>query len=421
MSYFHRPGNEPVQVFMSLGINKNVLHFGTFNNQLKLCIVEEWGLANNPIEKAVFSLSKEETTMKVLALNSSPRGEGQSKTELLLNHLVQGMREAGAEVEVIDLRKKKIRYCAGCFTCWTKTPGLCIHQDDMTRELFPKWLASDLVVYASPLYHYTINASMKAFIERTLPVAQPFFEQDNDRTHHPLRHQPPKAVFLSVAGFPERAVFDQLSSWVRFVFGNNESLVAEIYRPAAESLSRLGEKTQEIFAALRQAGREIVEQLSVSPETMSRITQDTVEKKEDFPLLGNLFWKSCIAEGVTPREFDEKGLMPRPDTIETFLLLMSMGFNPEAAQDSKAVMQFNFSGEVEGPCYLKIENGGIVTGKGSAENPDVTIESPFELWMDILTRKADGQQMFMEQKYTVTGDLSLILKMGQLFGKQPGD
>ena len=75
--------------------------------------------------------------MKVLAVNSSPRGEGQSKTELLLNHLVQGMGEVGAEVEVVELRKKTIRYCAGCFTCWTKTPGLCIHQDDMSRELFP--------------------------------------------------------------------------------------------------------------------------------------------------------------------------------------------------------------------------------------------------------------------------------------------
>jgi len=47
--------------------------------------------------------------MKVLALNSSPRTGGQSKTELMLNHLVKGMREAGAEVEVVNLRKKKIK------------------------------------------------------------------------------------------------------------------------------------------------------------------------------------------------------------------------------------------------------------------------------------------------------------------------
>ena len=41
--------------------------------------------------------------MKVLALNSSPRGGGQSKTEIMLKSLVEGMVEAGAEVEVVDL------------------------------------------------------------------------------------------------------------------------------------------------------------------------------------------------------------------------------------------------------------------------------------------------------------------------------
>ncbi len=84
--------------------------------------------------------------MKVLALNSSPRKEGQSKTELMLKHLVNGMQEAGAAVETVHLRNKTIRNCAGCFTCWTKTPGICIHKDDMTKELFPRWLKADLVI-----------------------------------------------------------------------------------------------------------------------------------------------------------------------------------------------------------------------------------------------------------------------------------
>ena len=75
--------------------------------------------------------------MKILALNSSPLGYGESKTELKLNTLVEGMRSARAEVEVIDLQTKKVNNCAGCFSCWTKTPGTCIHKDDMTQELFP--------------------------------------------------------------------------------------------------------------------------------------------------------------------------------------------------------------------------------------------------------------------------------------------
>ena len=98
--------------------------------------------------------------MKILSINSSPRGGGQSKTELMLNHLVQGMLDAGGEVEVVNLRRKKIKNCIGCFTCWTKTPGTCIHKDDMTNEIFPKLLASDLVVYATPLYYHFMNGAM---------------------------------------------------------------------------------------------------------------------------------------------------------------------------------------------------------------------------------------------------------------------
>jgi multimeric flavodoxin WrbA len=375
---------------------------------------------SNEIKQSTVPLvQRKENTMNVLAINSSPRGEGQSKTELMLNHLVNGMREAGAEVEVVELRKKKVNNCIGCFTCWTKTPGVCIHKDDMTNELYPKWLESDLVVYATPLYHFTVNATMKAFIERTLPVLQPFLNERDGRTSHPLRIEPPRAVFLSVAGFPERGVFDQLSSWVNFIFGGNSMLVAEIYRASAESMtvSAFKDKTKDILDATTQAGREIVESMKISPAIMERITQDIIDDKEAFAKIANLMWKTCIAEGVTPVEFGEKGLTPRPDSIETFMLIMPMGFNAEAAGDTKATLEFNFTGETEGSCYFKIENGEIKAEMGEADNPDLAIEAPFEVWMDIMTGKADGQQMFMKQKYTVKGDLSLLLKMNTLFGR----
>jgi hypothetical protein len=286
----------------------------------------------------------------------------------------------------------------------------------MTKELFPKWLAADLVVYATPLYHYTVNGAMKTFIERTLPILQPFFEERDGVTKHPLRQPFPKAVFLSVAGFPEQSVFDQLSSWVQFIFGRHGNLVAEIYRSAAESLQYFA-KGRAILEAVQQAGREIVVDSAVAPETMALINEDFVDDKEKFRMMGNLFWKTCLAEKVTPKEFGEKGLLPRPDSLETFMILMPMGFNPEAAEGLKAVMQFHFSGEVEGDCYFRIENNQMTPVLGKAEKPDLTISSPFEIWMDLLTGKADGQQLFMEQKYQVSGDLSLLLRFKQLFGK----
>ncbi len=356
--------------------------------------------------------------MKVIALNSSARSEGISKTRLMLEALVKGMVEAGAEVEIIHLRDKKVKHCLGCFTCWTKTPGICVIKDDMTDEIFPKWLKADLAVYATPLYHYTVNATMKAFIERTLPVIEPFMIRESGLTHHPLRHLPPKAVFMSVAGFPESSVFDHLSSYARFLFG--KSLLAEIYRPAAEGMVQpeFREKMNDILDATVQAGRELIESMRISEPTMERITQTLGADLDSQAKMANAFWKTCIKEGVTPREFTEKRMIPRPDSIDTFLMIMSSGFNPKSAAGMSAVLQFNFSGEIEGICYLAIEDGRIEAREGASQNPDLTVETPFEIWMDIITGKADGQQMFMQQKYKTIGDITLLMRMKDLFGKR---
>jgi multimeric flavodoxin WrbA/putative sterol carrier protein len=365
---------------------------------------------------------KQETAMKVLAINSSPRRDGVSKTALMLDALVKGMRDAGAEVETIWLREKTVKNCIGCFTCWTKTPGVCVQKDDMTNELFPKWLEADLAVYATPLYHFTVNATMKTFIERTLPIAEPFFLRRDGKTYHPRRQDPPRAVVLSVAGFPEMSVFAQLSSYVNFLFGkrlNAKGLIAEIYRPAAESLNRpeLAETAKEILEATTQAGRELVQSFKISEATMERVTKPVGGDFDAHAKMANAFWKTCIREGVTPQEFSRKNMMPRPDSLDTFMMIMPMGFNAEYAAKTKAVIQFRFSGEVEGSCYFRIEDGKIEATAGDSDKPDLVVESPFEIWMDIMTGKADGQQMFMQQKYRTTGDLSLLMRMKDLFGK----
>lgn len=355
--------------------------------------------------------------MKVLALNSSPRSEGQSKTELMLSHLVDGMASAGADVEVINLRDKKIKRCVGCFTCWTKTPGVCIHKDDMSAELFDTFRLADMVVYASPLYHYTVNATMKAFIERTLPMIEPFFVNYDGRIVHPPRYPFPKAVVLSVAGFHDEEIFGPLSAWAKYLFGKR--LAAEIYRPGAEAMgaSREGARARRILSATVEAGKELVETGRVSEETMQRIREQSVQDLDVAYALGNLVWKNCIAEGVTLEEFMKKGLVPRPDSLETFMLVMAIAFNREAAGDIQATIQFNFSEAVDGSCYFTIGNGTIDPRSGQADKPSLTIDTPFDLWMDIVTGKADGQSLFMAEKYKVNGDMELLMRFDRLFGR----
>lgn len=76
--------------------------------------------------------------------------------------------------------------------------------------------------------------------------------------------------------------------------------------------------------------------------TLEILTQVIVEDKDMFQQIGNLFWKTCIAEGVTRKEFAEKGLIPRPDSIDSFMIIPTMGLNAEAAGDTSSTIQFNF-------------------------------------------------------------------------------
>lgn len=356
--------------------------------------------------------------MKVMAINSSLRaGSGESKTELMLNSLLEGMRQAGAEVDLVNLRDKKIRYCTGCFTCWTKTPGKCIHKDDMTNELFPQWLESDLAIYATPLFDFTITANMKTFIERILPALEPFMiEGENGATRHPVRHEMPASVMLSVAGFPEMHIFDPLSAWARYLF--KDSLKAEIYRPAAELMTTpLGKKkAPEILKATEQAGREIIEKGAVSDQTMQALTQPIADKNE-IAAMANMFWRTCIAQGITPKEASEQKLLPQPETLEDMVLLLPLGLNSEAAGDLEAVIQYDFSGSVEGTCHFSIAGGQMTGSVGPASEADLTIATDFNLWLDVMSGKVDGQEAFMQGKAQASGDLGLLMRFGQLFGQ----
>jgi putative sterol carrier protein len=149
---------------------------------------------------------------------------------------------------------------------------------------------------------------------------------------------------------------------------------------------------------------------------MNDINTSTMDFETLAPI-GNIFWQTCINEGVTPREFYKRNLIPRPDSIHTFLVMMQMAFNPRKASDFKGSYQFCFSGEVKGDCFFEIKNNKIAIGKGVIPEPDVTIKSPFEVWMDILTQKADGQKMFIEQKYQVEGDMTMLIKMREIFSR----
>lgn len=100
----------------------------------------------------------------ILILAGSPRKNGNSA--LLCHEFARGATEAGNEVELIFLRDKKIGYCQACYYC-KNHDGICIIKDDMA-EILDKMNDADVIVMASPVYFYSVDAQMKALIDRTV-------------------------------------------------------------------------------------------------------------------------------------------------------------------------------------------------------------------------------------------------------------
>ncbi len=101
---------------------------------------------------------------KVLIISASPRKGGNS--DLLCDQFILGAKEAGHNVEKIFLRNYKINYCLGCGVCNTK--HVCVQKDDM-KALLDKMVDADVVVLATPVYFYTMDAQLKTFIDRCVP------------------------------------------------------------------------------------------------------------------------------------------------------------------------------------------------------------------------------------------------------------
>lgn len=101
---------------------------------------------------------------KVLILSGSPRKGGNS--DILCDRFAKGAAEAGNAVEKIRVADKKIGYCHACYYCRDHA-GACAIKDDMA-EVLQKMIDADVIVLASPVYFYSIDAQLKAVIDRTV-------------------------------------------------------------------------------------------------------------------------------------------------------------------------------------------------------------------------------------------------------------
>lgn len=111
---------------------------------------------------------------QVLVLLGSPRKKGNST--VLAKEIIRGAESTGAKVETVYLNGLTIRPCQGCYACKKKGSSGCAVDDDM-QSIYPKLIASDAWVIASPVYWFSMSAQTKIFMDRCFALFNDFQEK----------------------------------------------------------------------------------------------------------------------------------------------------------------------------------------------------------------------------------------------------
>ena len=209
--------------------------------------------------------------MKALLVNGSPHTVKGVHVSML-DSFEEGLREAGSDVARINVYRQSIQPCRGCFTCWTKTPGECIQEDDM-KTLLPLVAQSDILTLATPVYVDGMTGPMKTFMDRLIPLLKGRVELRDDHIRHLVREdvKRSKVVLLSASGFAELDNFDALVAHVKAASRNlGREYAGEILFPGGWLLGG-SEAMDEVTGMVRSAGAELVEKGRIPGGLSSRM------------------------------------------------------------------------------------------------------------------------------------------------------
>ncbi len=285
-------------------------------------------------------------------------------------------------------------------------------------HLLPK-LRADLLVYAIPLYIYTVPGKVKDFFDRQLPLLEPFLIEKDGVSGHPRRDaaEPPKTFLISVAGFPERSHFDELVRWFEKI-GSHD--FGKILIGGSEPMSKdeLQGAYTEVYQQVEQAGFEVGQDGRMSAETEQAIldlTTQTPEQITQFHRTANAYWESLIPKEPKLRELKATAnaqLKVSDPGIASVMAGMAAQYNPKALPGLSAVIQFTLDDET---VHLLIQDERCRAYQGTHPEPDLTILTPQQVWLDISSGKIDGTKAFMDGLYTTEGDMKLLMKLDTMF------
>lgn len=232
--------------------------------------------------------------MRVLVLNGSPRRE-RSNTLQITNAFVSGFPE-DRERDTIHIYERDIKPCMGCFSCWTKTPGKCVIDDDM-REIYKKIESADIIIESFPLYFFGMPSGFKAMTDRCLPFMMPYLgteTEDGKASFHELRNDfmhDKRLVLISTCGYINaEPMYPALLKQYDLICGKGNYTAVLCPEGEIFGYDGLAERQRKAYLAdVAKAGAEYAEKFSLSEKTLASLAKPVLSAAS-FRMLTNSHW-----------------------------------------------------------------------------------------------------------------------------------
>jgi multimeric flavodoxin WrbA len=221
---------------------------------------------------------------KAVAINGSPRTE-KGDTARVLTPFIEGMTEAGSDVELFYASRLKVKPCTCSeMYCWYAKPGECCIKDDM-ELLYPKLREADILILATPVY-IPLPGGMQNIINRLCPLLKPLLETREGRTRGRFREEVKirRVVLVSTCGWWEMGNFGTvLRIAEEFAADASVEFAGAVLRPHAFLMREEGELTEEgkgVLDAVRRAGNELAKDGAMSKDTLEAISRPLISEEE---------------------------------------------------------------------------------------------------------------------------------------------
>jgi multimeric flavodoxin WrbA len=224
------------------------------------------------------SINLRNILMYVLAINGSARME-KGYTAMILTPFLEGMKEAGAQVELLYAKRLNVNPCTGEFHCWYEKPGEC-HIRDSMQTVYPKLREADMLVLATPVY-IPLPGEMQNFINRLCPLIEPILSKRNGRTrarfHKDVKIK--KIALVSACGWWEKGNFSTVLRIIKEIARDtNVKFAGAVLRPHAYLLAQ-NKKATEILAAAKQAGFQLIKEGTISKDLLAIVAQPLISEE----------------------------------------------------------------------------------------------------------------------------------------------